>query len=350
MYPVRDTNTGLWGYWVSGKWAIEPQFTCAFTFHNGYAAVDLEGDAYDLITTKGTRLGLPIMCSNYQLCDGFTFTGFSDLNSNSAKCATICVNKKKHRQWGLIDTALRYKPLPIMFAKATNVQYFNDHLVLIDFNKSMDVTNFGLFSLRDMKLKLPMAYSCIYPTNDSIWVVSRHVRSSTERSFAFYDVELNRLISDWYWGARPFSEGFGIVNADGESPWYYVDANLRPVFDRGFDGAHQFSHGLAAVSDGDDSGYIDTSGQMRLLLPYDELHPFNCFGWALANRNQSEWDIDIIDRTGKAHVTRLETAVFWNGDYPYFEVTHANTEGDLEMLLLDMELNTVFTSPAERHW
>jgi hypothetical protein len=351
MYPVRDTNSGLWGYLAEGNWVIEPQFAFAFQFHHGYAAVDLGDNSNGLIDVGGRRLGLSSICSERQLSRDFTFTGFSDVNSNSADFATVCViGESGEPEWGLIDTTLRYISLPsATFSTATAVNSFKDYLILIRYMADAGAASAGVFSLRDMELKLPMTYSCIYPSNESIWVVCRRDRFP-EKGMAFYDAIRNELISDWYWGAQPFSDAFGIINKDGQSPWYFVDRNLQPAFDRGFDGADKFSQGLAAVSIGDDVGYIDTSGQMRLLLPYEELKPFNRFGWAFANRSQSEWDIDIIDRTGKAHMTKLETGEFWDGDYPYFEVTRGNNKGELEMLLLDMELNAIYSCPAKRYW
>ena len=85
------------------------------------------------------------------------------------------------------------------------------------------------------------------------------------------------------------------------------------------------------------TGYSDTTGRMRLLLPYDDLQPFNEFGLAIANRDELEWDIDIIDREGRPRLAGLETAVFWEGDFPHFEVSKDGKDH-----LFDMNLNIIF--------
>jgi hypothetical protein len=72
---------------------------------------------------------------------------------------------------------------------------------------------------------------------------------------------------------------------------------------------------------------------MRLLLPYNELKPFNRFGLAIANRGDETWVIDIIDRQGKPRVTGLETAVFWDSDFPHFEVSKG-----VKSYCIDMDL------------
>jgi hypothetical protein len=199
-----------------------------------------------------------------------------------------------------------------------------------------------------MDVKIPISHDFIYHSNESIWCIARRVESSTARAVAFYDIESNRRISDWYWGALPFSEGFGLVNEDGRLPWQFVDRNLVKVFDVEFEDASSFSQGLAAVSLGDEGGYIDKTGQMQLLLTHEELRPFNRFGWAFANHNALNWDIDIIDQAGQSHVTKLETADFCDGDYPYFKITRGSEKGELEELLMDMKLNTIHNSGARR--
>lgn len=107
--------------------------------------------------------------------------------------------------------------------------------------------------------------------------------------------------------------------------------DLRPAFDADFDDARKFSFGLAAVYDGADAGYIDTSGRMRLLLPHEDLQPFNEFGLAIVNRDELQGDYDIIDQTGRARVSGLDSADFWGGDFPYFDVTKNGNDHLLDM-------------------
>jgi hypothetical protein len=118
----------------------------------------------------------------------------------------------------------------------------------------------------------------------------------------------------------------------------FVDASLQPAFNTEFDEVDRFSFGLAAVYEGNDAGYIDTAGRMRLLMPhYARLQPFNEYGQALANRDEQKWAIDVIDREGRPRLSGLETAVFWEGDFPYFEVSK-----DGQDHLFDKDLNKIF--------
>jgi hypothetical protein len=193
----------------------------------------------------------------------------------------------------------------------------------------------GLFKLDEMRLEIPVDCSFIYPSRESIWVVSRAIGDHQTRH-AFYDLGKREFLPGWFWEALPFSCGLGAIREE-EGHSYYVDANLRPVFDAKYDDVGRFSFGLAAVYKDEDAGYIDTTGRMRLILPYDRLLPFNEFGLAIANRGELEWNIDIIDREGRPRISALETADFWDGDFPYFEVSNDN-----EPHILDPDLNRIF--------
>ena len=210
--------------------------------------------------------------------------------------------KGRRHQWGLIDTSLNYRPLPDnVFSKITGVRPHVEHVEFYRSNGRTKDSSSGLFNLADMRLELPCEYWGITPSTESIWVAWKCVYDPNQnRTAAFYDLKERKFISGWFKEAIPFSGGLGARRKTEAGRWNFVDKTLQPAFDGDFDGVEEFSHGLAAVYKDSDSGYIDTTGQMRLLLPhYDALQPFNEFGLVLANRDESEWDIDIIDRKGQ---------------------------------------------------
>jgi hypothetical protein len=326
VYPRRDARTDRYGFLKHDGWVIDPQYAYAHPFQNGYAAV-LFGDGQPgLITADGTPIPLKSLCSGRVPVgdESISFAGFHDHDSQTSRYAAICTARWGRREWGLIDTSLGYTPLPNeVFGKATYAVSAGEYILFhrkVGRGSAGDLQ--GLFSLVDMRLELPAEFSCIYPSEGPIWVACR---TEGESRFAFYDLRTHRFLPGQYWEASPFSCGFGAVRHE-HGPSYFVREDLRPAFDAEFDDVGRFSYGLAAVYKADDSGYIDTSGEMRLLLPYDRLQRFNTFGLAIANRDEAEWNIDVIDRHGRARLTRLETAVFWDGDYPYFEVTKEGEE------------------------
>jgi hypothetical protein len=338
MYPRRDDGSDLYGYWGRDGWAIGPQFDYATGFVSGYAAVRLADGRSGLIGKDGKIVLLEAICDGRKpIREEFSFfTGF-DANSHYAK---VCTGNRRRREWGLIDTSLAYRSLPAeVFSGATHVRPYGEYVVLSRAKGRGSESSDGLFNLRDMRLELPVEYSCIYPSPESIWVVSRATGPHQETGrFAFYDVSKREFLPGGFRFALPFSCGLGaITEGDGRGCSYFVDEGLRPVFDAKFDEVNRFSYGLAAVYDGSDAGYIDTTGRMRLLLPYDNLQPFNEFGLAIANRDEQEWDIDIIDREGRPRLSGLETAVFWEGDFPYYQVSKNDKDH-----LFDIDLNIIF--------
>jgi hypothetical protein len=353
MYPRRDDKSGLYGYWADGGWFIDPRFEYAHTFQSGYAVVQLNNVRYGLIGKDGTVHPLDGICGGRTpIRNEYSFSGFVDWNDEPSRYAAVCTNDRGRRQWGLIDTSLSYIPLPDeVVAKATRVASCGEYVVVVCKSRREQERSCGLFKLSEMRLELPCYFSCIYPSRgpskESIWVVSRPMRDThNKRDFAFYDLNKREIISDWFFGALPFSCGLGAIaeQEQGGRGWYFVDETLQPVFDGEFDGVDRFSLGLAGVYDGTDVGYIDTTGRMRLLLShYVDLKPFNAFGLAIANRDGLDWDIDIIDRTGRPRVSGLQTAVYWDGDFPHFEVSRNGMRGrDGEVQFLAMNLDPIF--------
>lgn len=345
MYPVLDRTLGLYGYWDGRQWALDPTFRQARNFHAGYAAVETDVGHWGLITVDGVLHSITSICNGKNIYGQESFAGFDGEFNPYEEYAIVCLDDHGQREWGVIDTALKYRTLPRnVFREASVVHCHGEYLlILIETPRDDATTRYGVFSLRNWRVRIPPMYSYIYVADTPVWVVARELQSSTGKGLAFYDLRRDEIVSDWFWGAISCWEGFGVINENGESPWQYVNERLEPMFDRTFDSAERFSHGLAAVWQEDDAGYIDTTGRMRLVLQYDELQPFNRFGWALANRDQAKWDIDIIDRKGQARIRHCDTAVFWDGDYPYFELGMSGMSGkSRKNVLLDMELRTIY--------
>lgn len=340
MYPRKDEASGRYGYWGRDGWAIDPQFAYAHRFLSGYAAVDLVDGRFGLLGTDGTLHPLDAICGGRTpIKEEYSSIAFLDLESEPSRYAAVRTEARGRREWGLIDTSLAYRPLPDeVFSAATDVRPYGEYVVLFRASGRAHESSCGLFNLGETRLQLTVEYSWIYPSRESIWAVKRAKgdHPETDRS-GFYDPRRHAFLPGSFWEALPFSCGFGAVRHEHAEGSYFVDEALRPAFDARFDDVGRFSNGLAAVYKDADAGYIDTTGRMRLLLPYERLQPFNEYGLAIANRDESEWDIDIIDRAGQPRLAGLETAVFWEGDFPYFE---ASKDGETEFF--DINLNKIF--------
>lgn len=329
MYPRQDDRTGLYGFWDRDGWAVHPQFGYAHRFVSGHAAVDLVDGRSGLIRSDGRILLLDEICGGKESIqdEHYSFTGFGGgYQSLSPRYAVVRTKNGAQPKWGLLDSQLNFRPLTHdAFTTAATVKACTEHVVIFHASGRGPESVCGLFNLKDGRLDLPIEFSSICPSKEQIWVVSRTVgETPASQQYYFYDVSKRDILPGSFSFALPFSCGLGAVrvgewNSSGRS--YFVDKDLRPAFNAEFDEVGPFSYDLAAVYDNGDAGYIDTTGELRLLLPYVDLQPFNELGLAIANRDNEEWDIDIIDREGQPRLSELETAVFWEGDFPYFEIT-----------------------------
>lgn len=347
MYPRRDDRTGLYGFWGRDGWAVHPQFKYAYGFAGGYAAVRLTDGRSGLMGLDGKIILLDEICGGRTPIqdDRHYFSGFGDdYQSPDPPYAVVWTKNGARCECGLIDKQLNYRPLlHDAFTDANAVRVCAEHVAVVHHTDGSAQWSCGLFNLKDDRLELPVEFSWIDPSNERIWAVARaDDEISKDGRYSFYDVGKREFLPGSFTCAWPFSCGFGAVmvgKLDLSGRAYFVDEDLRPAFNVEFDGVGPFSHGLAAVYDDheDTAGYIDTTGRMRLTLPYADLGRFSEFGLAIANRDLTEWDIDIIDREGRPRLSGLETADFSEGDFPYFEVTESGIEH-----LYDLNLNKIF--------
>lgn len=110
-------------------------------------------------------------------------------------------------------------------------------------------------------------------------------------------------------GARDFSEGLAAVKQDGK--WGYIDTNGTVVIPPQYDGANSFSEGLAAVQKNGKWGYIDKTGNIVISFSFESTYAFS-EGLAVY---ASGYYYGYIDTTGKAVVPAVytEATSFRNG-------------------------------------
>jgi hypothetical protein len=342
FYPRKDLETGHYGFWNTEGWAIDPQFESVKDFCHGFASIRLPDQTLAFCDLKGNII--PLM----SLCDGrkparveYCSPGFGE-DEGLVNFAPVKLAGWLRNRWGILDPSLNFRELPDpIFAGADNVRIFGEYAVPVFKSRAVGEASVGLFNLIEMRLELQVAYSWIYPSDGSIWVVARRSTQGRLRlsrlDFSFYDRNRRTFLPGSYWMARPFSSGIGAIGSE-SGPAYFIDENLQRLFDRDFGSVDGFRHGLAGFFEKDECGYVDTEGQVQLRFPqYENLHPFNRLGHSFANRNELEWDFDIIDRQGTALVSGITAIDFADGDFPSYHVSH-----DEEDWLYDKNLNKLF--------
>ncbi|MCO6046599.1 WG repeat-containing protein [Aeoliella sp. ICT_H6.2] len=262
-----------------------------------------------------------------------SFIGFTDNNGSPMPHATVKTHAHQKIEWFVLGTDLRYRKLPdSVFANIDGVDLVGDWIIA---KRTIGHLSHrcGIYSIREDKLLLDLDYNWIYPSPDGLYVINRDATNSDSASNSYYDIENECFVSDWYYSAIPHHCGYGAVQETANSDWYFVDSLIDKAFPLQFDGVERFSNDLAGVYLADKSGYLDTNGELVLELHYEQLGPFDHLGHAIVNRDELEWDLDVIDRGGAVLLEGASTLVFWDGDHPCYEV-----EMDGEQKLLDCRL------------
>ncbi|MBA4389174.1 MAG: hypothetical protein C0404_14470 [Verrucomicrobia bacterium] len=132
-------------------------------------------------------------------------------------------------------------------------------------------------------------------TTGQIYTVSVTLKNTgaREKKWGYIDKTGKKVIDPQYQGARQFSEGLAPVMVDGK--WGYIDKTAKMVINPQFDSGNSFSEGLARIVVGAKHGFIDATGKVVTEPKFDCAWEFSK---GLA-RVIVEGKGGYIDKTGK---------------------------------------------------
>ena len=254
LAPVRDKN-GKYGYIDhAGKYVIAPQFEEAFAFSEGLAQVVHTNHLMGFIDRTGQWIIKP------------QFPAFSPHSNFSGDLACVETNETPQAtdpefKWGYINkkgglvTAFRFH----------EANEFSEGLAAVEENDR--------WGYLDKTGKLAIQPECDLAWNFSGGLARLRVRG--KMVFINHRGQVAFTVPGGTW-ADEFSEGLANVSVGkppGEEQWGYInqkgDFVIPPQFQRGL----PFYHGLAQVSVGDQSGYIDKFGHFVWKQPVPNLWP-----------------------------------------------------------------------------
>ena len=260
LFPATTADdTETWGYIDrTGDWAIEPAYTFAGCFVNGYAIVE-DNDGYHFITPNGKDAFGTLDCTAVTPF----LEGYASL--------------KKDGKWGVIDTKGKWA---LGSAKDATAPYMYDLPLL--FSEGMCKQG-GAFI--DTSGKQVFAFTKDQLTGNSLLTDGFKDALIDMRSFhegrtfyghILYDTtgkELTKLTYDrmeyfvgTYKYERIFNEGLCAAQDPISDAWGYIDKSgdwaIKPMFSE----ASTFGQGLAKVLDPASSsyGFVDTKGVWRI--------------------------------------------------------------------------------------
>ncbi len=310
---------GQYGYInESGKVVIEPQFKYAGVFADGLACVRTY-EGYGYINKRGKMVIDPIFDDADDFSDGYAVvridekryfinkhgdlvtTGYTELEDFSEGLACV----EKDGKWGYVNTMGEIVISPQFyearsfvngFAMVRTEKYINSWTYIdktgrsiIDLPLTSDSDNFSeglakisLYDIDKGKVILDMFYD----------------------TWSTYINEEGDIFKNRYESAGNFNEGLAPVRTD--EGWGYIDKHENFVIypKERFHWAKEFSEGLAAVEiDYDPSeykdnkyGYIDKSGNLVIRPKYDGALNFSK---GLALVYNSDYKYGLIDKNGK---------------------------------------------------
>jgi WG repeat protein len=278
LRPVQQD--GKWGYIdSSGKIAIKPQFASAEEFSEGLAAIENEDGKYGYIDVTGRVVIEP----KFDNCTDF-----------SEGLAAVSLDF----EWGYIDKTGNWA-IPPQFMGG---RPFSDGLALVGVPLNGQVT----FPPGPMKhVFIDKTGKIAIDTKDDILngtfsegVATVQFITKTGVNNVLIDSRGKTLATVQEIDTFGISEG--LVPAQKDEKWGYMDTSGRFVIEPQYDGAHSFSEGLAGVLVGKKWGFIDRSGRFvirpKYTLSYDGRNHQFSEGLALV---YLQTQCAYIDKTGK---------------------------------------------------
>jgi len=302
------------------EWAILPKYDKVENFHEGLAAVQLNGK-YGFINKKG-HLVIPLKFDwVLNFCNGYcpfiegNFMGFIDKSGKEVIPATIqCKSDKDYdlymnlqsgffeeycriysdKKWKYINpSGLTKINLP---SNCTGVGNFNSGIAAVKINNL-----WGFIDKEGKQIIQPK-----YKELNSSFIEDLACVGTTCRSekyggeiicYGYIDRNGRELIKPQYFDAEAFSDGLALVKKEHDSEYGYINKAGTLFIPFQFTSAKSFSEGLAAVKTAKSNyGFIDKSGKFVTEKIYFDPSPFNEGYATVADINTKMYG--LIDKKG----------------------------------------------------
>lgn len=209
----------------------------------------------------------------------------SKKNTELIKLFPVQVNEK----WGYVDTKGALV-IPVQFQEA---DIFSEGLARVGIEKD-SVMYYGFINDKGELIIAPQYKDVTCFSEKIAWAVKAKghpiaIDNTGKELFTMIDAEYVSSFSEGY-------ASFSKVNSKGESKWGFCDKKGEVVIFPTFEKAHDFSEGLAVVSDiSNKYGYIDMKGNMIIPYQFDKATDFQ--DGIASVRLGDKWG--LIDKKGK---------------------------------------------------
>lgn len=291
LAPALDTSVGLWGYISSrGEWVIEPTYSGAFPFSEGFAPVLDNYSEYNIINSSGEKflshIDKKTMKAACYFTEGFVpavldskFEQTKLYVSTNGVSMIMASNLPKTNGVSYQSVSLFSVATPFINGMAVVMRRTNASVIEANKGDRELVANKGYYqsayvidAAGEIVTTLPAGYDVddnCFDSND--YIVVRDM-TNPEGLYGICDVNGN-IISECKYIRIEHCEGdyYLVCNRDGF--WGYLYRTGKEVIECKYQAALPFSEGYAAVCEEDLWGVIDTQGEYVIEPSFDEFHP-----------------------------------------------------------------------------
>ncbi len=291
LAPALDTSTGLWGYISSkGEWIIEPVYSGAFPFSEGFAPVLDNYSEYNIINASGEKFLSHIDEKTIKAACCFT-EGFvpAVLDSKfeqtklyvSTNGVSMIMASKLPKTNGVSYQSVSLFSVATPFINGMAVVMRRTNASVIEENKGNRniVSDKGYFqsayvidAAGEIVTTLPAGYDVDDNCFDGNGFIIVKDMTKPEELYGIYDIFGNAVCECKYLRIEHCEGDFYLVcNTDGF--WGYLYRTGKEVIGCKYQAALPFSEDYAAVCEGELWGVIDTQGKYVIEPSYDGFHP-----------------------------------------------------------------------------
>lgn len=322
-FPVQDPATGLWGYIDSeGTLAVPMIFDWAGDFRHGRGLVESDG-MMGYIDSGFKKQG------DWAIAPRFKVRDESDMPAHGFANGLALARDPATDKWGYLATDGSWAIEPSF----DEIIYFPDIPPVGDFSDGLAWVQRFTIQPRNVtdangKLKLDEADRPIKEDHP------------IER-WGYIDMTGKVAIDFKYQGAQDFSEGLAAVRQRTHDAWGFIDRSGKTAITPQFAGVGRFSEGLCPAQLGEVWGFIDTEGEWAIDARFAEVRGFSD-GLAPA-REDGKWG--YIDTTGQWVIyPRFDGGDGYNSsiDARPFEAGLARVVENGQVLYIDTDGQTVW--------
>ena len=269
LVPAKQGD--YWGYLDhDGKFAINPQFKTAYTFHEGMAIVAGSDDKYGFIDESGKLIIMP----QYKTVNFFN-EGLAPVVKENERITYI--DKTGKIVLTLDETIESAEP-------------FSEDLAVVKINGKYGFIN------KDGKVVINAQYDYAQRFNEGLALVEQKNKTTDKSMYGYIDKDGKLVIPFQFESSYGFGEGKAVIKQGDK--YGYINKDGKIIINAQYDDAGNFEEGLAPVKQGDLYGFIDQDGKIAINPQFKNAYSFTSSGLCIVQSvTNNKWG--AIDRQGK---------------------------------------------------